>query len=123
MNINVRAHGFSLTAAISSSVYKELGTALKPFARHIMHVDVFLKDINGPKGGEDKVALARLRLVWGEVLTIVSTHVDLYTAIKAVSRRSRRAAKRAAGRQHRAARRHRRHLYDSPDKAAIGSAV
>ncbi len=62
MNITATAQGFDLSTSIDSFVRDELQAALGRFNEGIVSVDVFMKDINGPKGGVDKQVLTRIQL-------------------------------------------------------------
>ena len=95
MNIAVRTQGFELTRAINAFACSQLEAALKSYSEMVMSVDVFMKDINGPKGGEDKQVLVRTRLRTGQVIAIECTRANLYNAIAATTRRSKRSIRRA----------------------------
>ena len=62
MRILLQSHGFELTPEIDAHVRKQLVRNLASPEQHIMAVDVFLGDINGPRGGADKKALLCVQL-------------------------------------------------------------
>ena len=95
MNIAIRTQGFELTRAINRFACSQLESALKSYSDMVVSVDVFMKDINGPKGGEDKQVLVRTRLRTGQVIAIECTRANLYNAIAATTRRSKRSVRRA----------------------------
>lgn len=95
MNIRIQVQGFSLTPSISARVHLRFNKALERFADELVDVDVFLKDINGPKGGNDKLALARVRLRFRPPVMVETSRDDLYVAIDQTARRMRRAVKRS----------------------------
>ena len=99
MNTRVQAQGFSLTPAIAARAHRQIGRALKRFAENVLSVDVYLKDINGPRGGDDKQALVRVQLKHRAPVMIETTHDDLYAAIDLSARRVRRTVRRALGRK------------------------
>ncbi len=105
MNANLETHGFSLTRAIAAHVHTRLDESLGRYADDIVSVDVFLRDTNGPKGGDDKTALFRVRLRDGQAVTIASVHADVYAATRISARRARRAVGRALKKSQRLARR------------------
>jgi ribosome-associated translation inhibitor RaiA len=91
MNIVTRAQDFEMSTAIDQFARDQVRSALLRFNEDILAVDVFLKDMNGPKGGVDKQALIRVRLRNRQVITLETTHENLYAAIKKGSKRTRRA--------------------------------
>lgn len=94
MNIRVQTQGFALTPAISAWTGSRLSRVLKPFADEVLQVEAFLKDLNGPKGGEDKQALVCVRVRNGAPVVAESTHSDLYAAIDQSARTARRSVRR-----------------------------
>ena len=95
MNIAIRTQGFELTRAINEFTCSQLESALRSYADMLISVDVFMKDINGPKGGVDKQVLVRTRLRSGQVIAIECTRANLYSAIAATTRRCRRSVRRS----------------------------
>ena len=95
MNIAVSTQGFGLTQAINDFACSQLESALRTYSDMVVSVDVFMKDINGPKGGEDKQVLVRTRLRSGQVIAVECTRANLYSAIAATTRRSKRSVRRA----------------------------
>ena len=94
MQIQVHTQGFDTTAAIDAYARRELGRNLTNARDHVTAVDVYLSDINGPRGGNDKKALIRIRLDSRLVVKIEKVHADLYVAMSAAARRARHAVKR-----------------------------
>jgi ribosome-associated translation inhibitor RaiA len=95
MNIDVQTQGFSLTTAIEQHVRAQIQSQLDKLSDHVVSVDVFLRDINGPRGGLDKKVLMRTRLRSQPMLATEQTRSDLYDAIVAAARQTRRAVKRS----------------------------
>ena len=95
MDITARAQGFDLTEAIDGFLREQLRAAIMRFEDSVQSIDVFMKDTNGPKGGVDKQALIRVQLRSGQVVTTETTHENLYGAIKACVRRSKRSIRRS----------------------------
>lgn len=110
MNVRIQSQGFSLTPAIAAWAHEQVGKALDRFAEGIVSADVYLKDINGPKGGDDKQAIVRINLRHRAPVMVETTTGDLYAAITLTARRAQRAVRRALGRRHRLFRSHSRHL-------------
>ncbi len=97
MQIDIHAHGFTLTDGIHDYVLKRLAYSLNYGDEHITRVNVRLSDINGPRGGEDKRCLIELRLKGAPEVVIEDTESDLYVAIdRATDRASRTLARRLA---------------------------
>ena len=101
MNIQLQSQGFDLTDAIDAHVRRQINFNLANVESHIMSVDVFLSDINGPKGGPDKKALICIRLDSRSTVTIERTRVDLYAAITLVARQAKRAVSRTLNKHRR----------------------
>jgi putative sigma-54 modulation protein len=94
MNITATAQGFDLSTSIDIFVREELRSALERFSEGIVSVDVFMKDINGPKGGVDKQVLIRVQLRNRRSIAIETAHTDLYAAIKNCAKKSKRVVRR-----------------------------
>ena len=105
MKVTIQTRGFTLTPAIGSRVHERVNSSFARYAQDIVGVDVFLKDVNGPKGGEDKQAGIRLHIRHLAPVTVTSTDADLYCAIDITMRRAARSAKRAISRFRRIRRR------------------
>ena len=95
MDITARAQGFDLTEAIDGFLREQLRGAIMRFEQSVQSIDVSMKDTNGPKGGLDKQVLIRVQLRSGQVVTTETTHENLYGAIKACVRRSKRSIRRS----------------------------
>jgi len=101
MNIQLHTQGFELTDAINAHVRRQINFNLVNFEGHIVSVDVFLSDINGPKGGPDKKALVCVHLDSRSTVTVERTRADLYAAITLVSRQAKRTVTRALNKHRR----------------------
>ena len=94
MNITTTTQGFELNGAIEAFVSNRLHVALKRLSVHVIAIDVFAKDTNGPKGGPDKQVLIRVQLPNRQVLAVETTHENLYAAIEKGAKRVKRAVRR-----------------------------
>lgn len=101
MRIYLQTHGFELTAEIDAHVRKQLERNLARSKQHIVAVDVFLGDINGPKGGADKKALVCVQLTSRLAVRLEAVHADLYAAVALASRKAKRAVSRTVRRHKR----------------------
>ena len=94
MNITTMTQGFELSDAIRAFVRNRLHVALKRLSVHVIAIDVFAKDMNGPKGGVDKQVLIRVQLPNRQQLVIQTAHENLYAAIEKGAKRTKRAVRR-----------------------------
>lgn len=101
MQIRTLAQGFDLTPAIDEAVRTHFGTALHPFSENIETVDVHVKDLNGPRGGEDKQVIATVHLRRHPVFSVSTTRSNLYAAIVNCSKRCKRRVRRTLGKARR----------------------
>ena len=94
MNVKLQTQGFDITPAIEAHTLDQLNFHLANFAAHVLNVDVFLRDINGPKGGPDKKVLINVRLTTRISVTVERTRSDFYAAITVAARQAKRAVRR-----------------------------
>jgi len=101
MHVRIQTQGFALTPAIGARVHDQMQNTISRYSDEIIGVDVFLKDLNGPKGGHDKQAIVRLHLRHNAPVAVSTTYDDLYKAIDASARRARRTVRRSVKRRRR----------------------
>ena len=94
MNIGIHAQDFELTAAIEEFTRDQLGSALSRIGEDVSRIDVYLKDNNGPRGGEDKEVMIRVNMRNRRQVAVSTTNSDLYTALMIGIRRTKRAVRR-----------------------------
>ena len=99
MQVDIQAHGFTLTGGLREYVLKRLAYSLSHGDGHIVRVIVRLSDINGPRGGEDKRCLIEARLKHAPEVVIEDTERDLYLAIDRAAERAGRTLARRLARQ------------------------
>lgn len=90
MQFDIQARHFILTDALHDHAKKRLNFALSCCGEHIQRVVMRLSDINGPRGGEDK--LCKLQVVLNGLPDVIveDIQLDLYVAIdRAVDRAGR----------------------------------
>ena len=97
MNITTTAQNFDSSIALDTFVRSRLKNALARLDGDIIAIDVFMKDVNGPKGGVDKQALIRVQLRNRQVITIEAAHENLYAAIRNGVKRTQKAVRRQLG--------------------------
>jgi len=101
MRIYIQTQGFELTRAIQAHVEKQLKRNFATMEDQVIAVDVFLGDINGPRGGEDKKALVSVQLASRLAIRLETVHADLYAAVSRVARRAKHTVKRTLRRHNR----------------------
>ena len=117
MQIDIQARNFTLTSALRGHVQRRIGFALSSRDGHIKQIRVWLSDINGPRGGEDKCCQIQVVLPKLADVVIEDTETDLYTAIdRAVDRASRNVNRRLSR-----SRQHQRSAYRSQESKLIES--
>jgi ribosomal subunit interface protein len=94
MNITTTAQNFEGSLALNTFVRSRLRNALARLDDDIIAIDVFMKDLNGPKGGIDKQALVRIQMRNRQVITVEAEHQDLYAAVRGAVKRVRQAVRR-----------------------------
>lgn len=94
MNITTATQGFELNGAIDAFVRNRLYAALKRLSVHVIAIDVFARDTNGPRGGVDKQVLMRVQLPNRQQVVIETAHENLYAAIEKGAKRTKRAVRR-----------------------------
>ncbi len=99
MQIDMHAHGFTLTDGIREYMLKRLAYSLNHGDENIMRIIVRLSDINGPRGGKDKRCLIEVRLKGAPEVIIEDTESDLYVAIDRATERAGRSLTRRLERQ------------------------
>lgn len=114
MKIHLETQGFEPTPAIKSHVTKQLRLNLANFDSHIVAVHVFLRDINGPKGGADMKTLIRVMLDTRHSINVESTRNDLYAAVVVAARQAKRSVRRSLNKHRRMEKLALRHMRQFP---------
>ncbi|MFT4614010.1 MAG: putative sigma-54 modulation protein [Bacteroidia bacterium] len=121
MDIRLQAQDFDITPAIEAHVRREVSRSLANASDYVTGVDVFLSDINGPRGGEDKKARIRIRLASRLVVHVEKVNSDLYVAMSVAARRARHTVKRTLRKYQRIERAELRKLRKAPAEFQDGS--
>ncbi len=101
MNVSIRASDFTVTDAIESHTRDRMRQALQTFDHSVIDADVFLRDVNASKGGDDKRVVIHVRLRGRQSVAVEATGGDLYATMTQAARRTRRAVKRTVHKQQR----------------------
>jgi ribosome-associated translation inhibitor RaiA len=117
MNVTIQTQGFDITPPIGARVHRQVNKLLQTYAEDIVSVEVYLRDLNGPKGGPDKQVGIRIHVRHLPPQMVMTTEADLYKAIDRSAARAGRAVERAIGRFRRIRRRGLHHFGVVPSQA------
>jgi len=99
MNLFLKAHDIALTPQIRTYIERRVRMVMGRFGSKIARVSVRISDVNGPRGGVDKLCRIETRF-WGGIPVVVEdAAVDLRKAIDRSIRRIGRATARVAARR------------------------
>ncbi len=88
MQIDIQSRRFALTGALKRRIKQRLGYALDIKNAHIQRVKVWISDINGPRGGEDKCCHIQIEMPNSPDVVIKEVKNDLYSAIDRAAHRA-----------------------------------
>lgn len=91
MFVKIHAQGFKLSEALSDYSDSKVRLALGLYRDKIRRVDIFLADVNGPKGGEDMMCKIKIKSDGHAPVLAQETSKDMYDAINICSHRIKRA--------------------------------
>lgn len=89
MDIQIVAQEFSLTESLREHLHRRLGFAFAWARDHVPRIVIRLRDLNGPRGGRDKLCQVSVHIPGMPDQVIRDVQQDMYAAID-------RAVKRAA---------------------------
>ena len=90
MQIIIQSQDFALTEALKSFIKDHASKSMNSCITHIKHLNIRLKDINVPKGGEDKECCVEVKLANSAPIVVIKRNSDAYQSIReALSRASR----------------------------------
>lgn len=94
MNIQIRGIGIPPTEALASHIERRMAFALSRFSAELARVTVRFSDLNGPKGGADKVCRVGFTLKGLRPDAVEARDADLYAAVdQAAEKAGRRVAR------------------------------
>ena len=99
MQIQVHTSGFDLTPAIAAWTHAKVARSLRRLSEDVSRVDVYLKDLNGPKGGADKEAALRLKTRGSAPIFVDARKTNLYAAIESAASSAKRCLQRSHKKQ------------------------
>ena len=99
MLLKYHSQGLSLTPEEQETMTAQINRTLNSFSDKIRSVDVYIKDINGPRGGRDNSVTIRARLNGKVELASSALKSKLLSASALAARKTRRRVKSALRRQ------------------------
>ena len=115
MQMTIQTQGFPMSSSVYRRARGQLERALGSFRESIVDLHVFLKDVNGPKGGFDKAVVVRVNLTTQQSVTVETISSNLHAAIILSARRAKRSVRRAIEKRRRVARQELRDWRQRPD--------
>jgi putative sigma-54 modulation protein len=88
MRLEIRRRGVEVTEALRDHLKRRLRFALGRFARHIDRVQVYLRDVNGPRGGTDKQCRIVVTLPRRGRVVVTGVDADIFSAITRTANRA-----------------------------------
>jgi putative sigma-54 modulation protein len=89
MNVLIHSKDIKLSEKTRESIKCKILFSLSKFQSHIENVDLHIKDINGPKGGIDKLCTITITALRGKPFVVSSTSDNLFSVIGHCVRRAR----------------------------------
>jgi ribosome-associated translation inhibitor RaiA len=87
MELSIRTRDIELTDALREQIDRRLEFALDTFRDHVQDVLVYLMDLNGPKGGVDKLAQITVRARRIGEVAVRETGTTMPAALNRAARR------------------------------------
>jgi putative sigma-54 modulation protein len=95
MGIHVRSKHVEVDGSARAHIERRLHFGLGRLFPRILRVTVQIVDLNGPRGGEDKVCRIEIRMLPTGSVIVEDTDADLYVAVNRAVDRAARSASRA----------------------------
>jgi ribosome-associated translation inhibitor RaiA len=96
---HIRAHGAPVEAEDRAYLRRKLGRKLGKFARAVERVSVRIRDVNGPRGGVDKLCAIKVALAGLPSVVVEERHASLQGAMDRAMDRAERAVRRSVKRR------------------------
>ena len=93
MKIEIRSHAFALKPVVQRHIERRLYIALRSFDRHIDETIVSIRDVNGPRGGNDLQGQAIVRFGRGLPIVVRAKADNVYLLVSQLASAVRRAVK------------------------------
>jgi putative sigma-54 modulation protein len=88
MRVRMVSQKFSITSALHDYLERRLQFAFSPVRNQISEVAVKLRDLNGPRGGQDMMCQIVVNIPGSPEIIIKEVQGNLYTAIDSAVRRT-----------------------------------
>ena len=105
MQVSLHAQGVALPRNSRRALVRRISLVLERFAHGVARLHVSLKDVNGPRGGRDKVCILRAELASGGAVVVIDRSEKMRRAITRCLRRARLVITRESRKRRRLARR------------------
>lgn len=115
MKVDIQASDFSMTKGLTQAVVSACERAFYRHSERIGTVRVRLSDINGRRGGVDKVCLVAAQVHGGGAIAVSDLQADLYVAIDNAFDKAARALSTRSGRRRSKARHQREPMFAELD--------
>jgi putative sigma-54 modulation protein len=87
MTISIRLRDIDGTEELRQEVERSLAFATDRFEAQVEHVSIYLADLNGPKGGSDKLCQITAKLRSGDRVQILNKGSEILSGIRRATRR------------------------------------
>ena len=93
MKIDIRSHGLTLNPLVQRQIERRLYIALRSFDRHVDEVSVSIRDVNGPRGGDDLLGQVIVRFRRGLPIVVRAKDDSIHKLVGQMATAVRRAVK------------------------------
>jgi len=87
MRLDIRSRNVAVTSELRQHIDRRVGQALNRFEQHVGSVRVALTDVNGPKGGPDKVCRLTVVLAGCDQVAVTEYGSNLFRIVDRVADR------------------------------------
>jgi len=87
MRLDIRSRNVALTSELRQHIDRRVGQALNRFDQHVGFVRISLTDVNGPKGGPDKVCRLTVILAGCDQVAVTEYGSNLFRIVDRVADR------------------------------------
>ena len=94
MRISIQSPSFELTESLERRIRRRLSGLGERYSASVVSADIFLQDVNGPKGGRDKLLRIHVALRDRQNIVVETVDTDMYSAIDIGARRVHRSLRR-----------------------------
>lgn len=99
MDVQMVAKEFSLSPSLREHIGRRLNSAFAKARHKVGRIIIRLRDLNGPRGGRDKVCQVTVELTGRPAVVIREVQENMYFAIDSAVKRAAYRAMRIAGRR------------------------